>query len=455
MLALGAIDGTLAITGRGLTRGAVAVLLQPKELLSEGNALMNIGFALSSVFGAALAGALIAAFGVSVALLVDAASFALIAFVLVVANDLPDPEHEDRTPWRERFLDGLEFAREFRPVRTLLVGQALALICFTIVVPIEVIYAKESLGTTNAGFGILMSSWGAGIVIGSLLFLWLKGRVGLVMILLASAAVGVAYLGMSQAGTLAVACAFSVLGGAGNGVQWVAVMTQLQEATPPEFQARMAGLLESLGAAMPGVGFLAGGTIVALGSPRTAFACAGVGNPRAGRRGRDPAAGPSDLDDDRQDHRAALEPVVDELREVVVQVDCSTSTSVICCSAAPSSESSTASRSSSMKALLPSRNGTPRASTSGGTTDEPSCSEIVATMMKMPSALSMRRSRSATSDTSPMSTPSTKIIPAWTGLPRRAPSASISSGVPFSVRKMLLAGMPTACASSPWISIRL
>jgi predicted MFS family arabinose efflux permease len=277
VLALGAIDGTLAITGRGLTRGAVAVLLQPKDLLSEGNALMNIGFALSSVFGAALAGALIAAFGVSVALLVDAASFAVIALVLVVANDLPDPEHEDRTPWRERFLDGLEFAREFRPVRTLLVGQALALICFTIVVPIEVIYAKESLETTNAGFGILMSSWGAGIVLGSLLFLWLKSRVGLVMILLASAAVGVAYLGMSQAGTLAVACAFSVIGGAGNGVQWVAVMTQLQEATPPEFQSRMAGLLESLGAAMPGVGFLAGGTIVALGSPRTAFACAGIG----------------------------------------------------------------------------------------------------------------------------------------------------------------------------------
>ena len=88
---------------------------------------------------------------------------------------------------------------------------------------------------------------------------------------------GVAYLGMSQAGTLAVACAFSVLGGAGNGVQWVAVMTALQEATPPEFQARMSGLLESLGAAVPGIGFFAGGALVALGSPRTAFAVAGAG----------------------------------------------------------------------------------------------------------------------------------------------------------------------------------
>ena len=63
-------------------------------------------------------------------------------------------------------------------MRTLLVGQSLALICFTIVVPIEVIYAKESLGTTSAGFGVLLSAWGAGIVLGSLLFIGLKNRTG-------------------------------------------------------------------------------------------------------------------------------------------------------------------------------------------------------------------------------------------------------------------------------------
>ena len=229
------------------------------------------------------------------------------------------PEHEDRTPWHERFVDGLEFARDNRLVRTLLVGQSFALICFTLVVPIEVIYAKESLGTTSAGFGILVSAWGAGIVLGSLLFLWLKSRVGLTMILISSAAVGFAYLGMSQAQTLLVACIASVVGGTGNGVQWVSVMTALQEATPGEFQARMAGLLESLGAAMPGVGFLLGGDDR---RPRLAphrLRGRRRGDPAARRRGRDPATGPSDLDDHRQDHRATLKPLVDERREIVVQ----------------------------------------------------------------------------------------------------------------------------------------
>src|SRR4051812_21966996 len=87
VLALAAVDGTLAITGRGLTRGAIGVLLQPQDLLTEGNALLNLGFAASSVFGAALGGALIAAFGVSAALLVDAASFAVIAVTLLAARE--------------------------------------------------------------------------------------------------------------------------------------------------------------------------------------------------------------------------------------------------------------------------------------------------------------------------------------------------------------------------------
>lgn len=277
ILLLGLVDGTLAITGRGLTRGAVAATLQPHGLIAEGNALMNLGFAASSVFGAALAGALIAAFGVSTALFVDAASFLIIAALLASTRHLPKVQHHEYEPWRTRFRAGLSFARSHPLIRTLLVGQSLALICFTVVVPIEVIYAKESLGTNSAGFGLLLSAWGAGIVLGSLLYIGLKNRSGFGLIVFSSAMVGVAYLGMSQAHVLWLACAMSVVGGAGNGIQWVAVMTAMQEATPAEFQSRMSGLLESIGAAMPGIGFLLGGVLTMLGSPRTAFAFAGAG----------------------------------------------------------------------------------------------------------------------------------------------------------------------------------
>ena len=188
------------------------------------------------------------------------------------------------------------------------------------------IYAKESLGTTSAGFGLLLSAWGAGIVLGSLLYIGLKNRSGFGLIIVSSALVGLAYLGMSQAGVLWVACAMSVVGGAGNGIQWVAVMTALQEVTPPEFQARMSGLLESIGAAMPGIGLPARRPADRARLPAHRLRFRGRGNPAAGRS-RPWCYGPAHERRRAQTstttgkhHRAALEPVVDERREVVVQV---------------------------------------------------------------------------------------------------------------------------------------
>jgi predicted MFS family arabinose efflux permease len=276
VLVLGLADGTLAITARGLTRGAVASVLQPAGLLKEGNALMNIGFALASVGGTALGGLLIAQFGVAVALLADAASFLAIAVILALTRGLPEV-HVKREPWRERFSGGMRFARGNPVVRLLLAGQAMALLLFTLVIPIEVIYAKESLGTTDAGFGVLLASWGVGIVVGSLIYLQVKQRSALALILVSTAGIGIAYLGLASAETLLVACLFSIVGGAGNGIQWIAVVTALQEATPIDYQARIVGLLESIAAAVPGVGFLIGGALVALGSPRTAYAVSGAG----------------------------------------------------------------------------------------------------------------------------------------------------------------------------------
>jgi MFS family permease len=278
VLALGLVDGTLAITARGLTRGAVGALLGPAELLKEGNALMNMGFALASVGGAALAGLIVTELGLATALLADAASFLAIAVVLGVTPGLPRMQADaEREPWAARLRAGLSFARSQLPVRLLLGGQAIALVLFTLVIPIEVVYAKASLGTTDAGFGVLLASWGAGIVVGSLIYLGVRNRAVLVLILVSTAAIGIGYLGMASAGTLLLACAFSVLGGAGNGVQWISVMTALQELTPRDFQARITGLLESLGAAMPGLGYLLGGVLASLGSPRTAYAVAGAG----------------------------------------------------------------------------------------------------------------------------------------------------------------------------------
>ena len=107
----------------------------------------------------------------------DAASFLIIALVLAAHPRAPD--HAPRTPAVEEseFQGGLAFARSNPLVRLLLIGEGLALIFFTLIIPIEVIYVRESLESTSAGFGLLGGRLrGAGIVLGSLLYLVVKSR---------------------------------------------------------------------------------------------------------------------------------------------------------------------------------------------------------------------------------------------------------------------------------------
>ena len=217
-------------------------MLQPAGLLREGNALMNVGFALASVGGAALAGLLIAELGIAAALYVDAASFLIIA---VAARGHARPTQGDggeRELFGERFRAGLRYARENRAVRLLLVGQAVALILFTLIIPIEVIYAKESLGTTSAGYGVLLAAWGAGIVIGSLRLPPDQAPVGLRPRRDLHARDRRSATSGSRPPTRCSWPASSRSSAApGNGVQWIAVMTALQERTPTAYQARITG----------------------------------------------------------------------------------------------------------------------------------------------------------------------------------------------------------------------
>ena len=276
VLLLGLVDGTLALCGRGLTRAAVGAMLEPHGQLRSGNALLNTGYALASVGGAALGGLIAGTSGIAMALYVNAVSFFLIAVLMASARGLPRVAGMPQ-PLRSKVREGLAFIAGQPRARLLIGGEAVALVLFTLIVPIEVFYARDTLGASEAGYGLLLASWGAGMVLGSLIFMVGKHWPLALLVLGSTAMIGIAYSGMAAVDTLAAACALSVLGGAGNGVQWVAVVTALQESTPVELQARVMAVLESVNRFAPALGFVIGGLLVNAFSPRTAFATAGIG----------------------------------------------------------------------------------------------------------------------------------------------------------------------------------
>ena len=279
VLVIAALDGTLATAARARSRAAAGSILEPAGLLREGNGILNVGFTAGAAAGPALAGVLVATAGAQVALLADAASFVAVALLLATSSVLSSgkTDEDEKVPWTARLRLGFTYVRERPVLRRLLAAESVAFVFFALVLPIEVAFAKETLDAGDLGYGLMLASWGAGMVLGSLLFSGLRGASLASLLIGGTAAIGLAYLGTALAPTLVVACVASAIGGAGNGVQWVAVITAIQEFTAEAYQARVIGLLESLASGLSGIGFLLGGAIAAIASPRASFAVAGFG----------------------------------------------------------------------------------------------------------------------------------------------------------------------------------
>jgi len=274
--AIAFLDGTLAATGRAITRAATVAVLEPAGLLREGNAVLNLAFSVMSIVGPVIGAFLIDVAGGQVVLGITGVLFALLALNLATTRGLPSGA-TDEAPWLERLRAGASYVASHPVVKPLVLGQSLLLVLFTMVAPIEIVYAKDSLGGGDAAYGTLLTGWGAGVVLGSLVYTRVHERSLVGLIAVSTALVGIGYLGMAVAPTLAVATAATVVGGAGNGAQWVVVITAIQEAVREDMQARVAGFLEAVATGAPGIGFILGGVLTALLSPRVAFLTAGLG----------------------------------------------------------------------------------------------------------------------------------------------------------------------------------
>jgi hypothetical protein len=277
ILGLALVDGAVAIAGRALTRAAVAAVLKPAGILDAGNRVLNVLFSIAYAAGPALAGGVVAVAGVSASLAVTSTLFAVMAFTLATCHSLPSARADGDHGWLERLRGGLAYVWAHRPVRRVLGAHAAALSFAAAATPIEVVYAKESLGGGAGAYGAVLAAWGAGTVLSSVGLARAPRGSALLLIPLGASAMGLGLLVMAVAPVLAVALAGCLLGGAGNGIYYVSVVQALQERIHDDFQARVMGLLESTTAASYGAGFLLGGVVTAMADARLAIGLSGVG----------------------------------------------------------------------------------------------------------------------------------------------------------------------------------
>jgi predicted MFS family arabinose efflux permease len=240
-----------------------------------GNAALNVAFAATFVTGPVLAGVLVAAAGAPVALLLDVVSFLICGALLIHLH--PHVEESGSETVAARLRVAWKYITETRTLRQLLLLEMVAFVFFETAAPIEVSFAKATLGAGDRGFGVLLTTWGAGTVLGSIVFARAMNRSLGYLLSAGTLAVGLAYAGFAFASTLPLACVAAFVGGVGNGVELPSMFSLVQRLTPPNLHGRLMGAVESISALCPIIGLPLGGALVVLTTPRTAFLIVGTG----------------------------------------------------------------------------------------------------------------------------------------------------------------------------------
>jgi MFS family permease len=270
------------------------------------------------VVGPAIAGILIATVGIGVCFLVNAVSFAAVIGSLF-AMDRAALYPTTPTPrGRGQLREGFRYVRRTPDLAIPLMMMALAG-CLTYEFQVTLpVMASRGLHVGSAGFGLMTSAMGLGAVLGGL-GVAARGKIGLHPLVIAATGFGCALALATLAPSLPLELAALALVGWGSISFMSMANSTLQLTAAPEMRGRVMSLWFVAFQGSTPIGGPVVGWLMAVAGARaglgiatvTAFVVA-LGGFAALYRRR------SHLDHDRQHHRPAPKPVVDERRQVVV-----------------------------------------------------------------------------------------------------------------------------------------
>jgi MFS family permease len=164
------VNQTLFIFFSAAEFAAIPSLVGTDDLVTANGRIQASYFA-AMVLGPLLAGALVALVPIPTLLLVDAASYLVSAFALVLIQtsfNLTVDKERKATSVRQDVVAGLRYVLSHPVLRTISAMMALVNFVGTTTNAQLVLFAKERLHATNSQIGLLFAAGGAGVVVFSL-----------------------------------------------------------------------------------------------------------------------------------------------------------------------------------------------------------------------------------------------------------------------------------------------
>jgi MFS family permease len=238
--------------------------LVPDSQLPEANALLQVVENASYAVGPLIGGILVAAAGPNAAYWINALSF--VVSVVLVRRIAPEKLQSQRAltrgHWRD-LGDGFAAVVRSRPLLAVLVAWGLTNIAMGGGNVAMIFIAKNTFHAGDVGYGLLYSSIGAGLVLGSFLSTTVLDRRGTARtygLSLLVMTVGLAATGLSPSVWVASCCL--ILVGLGNGCAIVCNALLVQRGVADSARGRALTVLMSVTFVLAGVGNVVAGAVI-------------------------------------------------------------------------------------------------------------------------------------------------------------------------------------------------
>ena len=226
------------------------------------------------IAGPAAGGLLTSAFGIKTTLLVDAATFAVLAGACRLLSATRGREQVDHDEGSR--LGGMTILWRDSVLRWSVLVTAIAVACAIVDNVAAPFRFLDQLHTTSSGYGFYLSLWSLGALGGAQLPRWIPAARLSAALAFGNAVMGLGILGIGLAPGLGFALAASAFGGIGNGISNVTVSALVSGRVVAEQRGRAFASVAALIQAGTGLGTVAGAPLVALLAAGHAMAVAGA-----------------------------------------------------------------------------------------------------------------------------------------------------------------------------------
>lgn len=246
-----------------------------------GYARMDAFRSVGVLVGPAAAGLLVDVLGIRLVLLVDAATYGLIASVIAVLGVRrrpPAQKAQARPSWFRQVRVGPAALRQNRTVATAVIALAAAILFTSLITVAEVDYATTVLQAPAAVYGALVSVRAVGrLAAATLVAPRLPARLQPAALGAGGLLMGIALLALGLAPSIPLAFVGLFLVGAANALQSIAIRSIVVGAVETGEQGRAFAAVIALNNASTMAGTAAAAPLVALAGPAATLAIAGAG----------------------------------------------------------------------------------------------------------------------------------------------------------------------------------